>query len=240
MTSIGRVRSAGPVAEDDELSGVGQCAGRGTLREGRSLAELEPTPPLAGDRPPGHRTALTKGEGLPPPSHASGRIEARTEDRHDDVEEAGRVSHREPWRVSTKNGLDSPAETRCLVIRVTNKGARTVTINSTGWYLGKSDLTCIHNPPQSSPDQLPKKLEYGETATFILEESSVAEWSGQTLRELADYLVKEGFSDKSLKKLRAQIHTSLGHTENVVPSEQVLEELRTAMQQVSARSTMHS
>ncbi len=115
MTSIGRVRSAGPVAEDDELSGVGQCAGRGTLREGRSLAELEPTPPLAGDRPPGHRTALTKGEGLPPPSHASGRIEARTEDRHDDVEEAGRVSHREPWRVSTKNGLDSLNEQHGVV-----------------------------------------------------------------------------------------------------------------------------
>ena len=50
---------------------------------------------------------LRRGGGLPPPSHASGRIEARTEDRHDDVEEAGRVSHREPWRVSTKNGLDS-------------------------------------------------------------------------------------------------------------------------------------
>ena len=56
------------------------------------------------------RTAPTKGEGLPPPSHASGRIEARTEDRHDDVEEAGRVSHREPWRVSTKNGLDSRSQ----------------------------------------------------------------------------------------------------------------------------------
>ena len=107
VASLGGVRGAGPVAENDELSGVCQCAGRGTLREGRSLAELEPTPPLAGHRPPGHRTAPTKGEGLPPPSHASGRIEARTEDRHDDVEEAGRVSHREPWRVSTKNGLDS-------------------------------------------------------------------------------------------------------------------------------------
>ena len=107
VTSIGSVRGAGPVAEDDELSGVGQCAGRGTLREGGSLAELEPTPPLAGDRPPGHRTAPTKGEGLPSPSRASCRIEARTEDRHDDVEEAGRVSNQEPWRVSTKNGLDS-------------------------------------------------------------------------------------------------------------------------------------
>lgn len=81
--------------------------GRGTLREGGSLVELEPTPPLAGHRPPGHRTSPTKGEGLPSPSHASCRIEARTEDRHDDVKEADRISHREPWRVSTKNWLDS-------------------------------------------------------------------------------------------------------------------------------------
>ena len=36
-----------------------------------------------GDRPPGHRTAPTKGEGLPPPSLTSCRIEAGTEDRHD-------------------------------------------------------------------------------------------------------------------------------------------------------------
>ena len=48
--------------------------------------------------------------------HASCRIEARTEDRHDDVEEAGRVSNQEPWRVSTKNGLDSScAERLCLL-----------------------------------------------------------------------------------------------------------------------------
>ena len=48
------VRGAGPVAEDDELSRVHQCARRGTLCEGRPLAEFEPTPPLAGDRAPGH------------------------------------------------------------------------------------------------------------------------------------------------------------------------------------------
>ena len=90
------VRGAGPVAEDDELSRVHQCAHRRTLCEGRSLAELEPTPPLAGDRAPGHRTALAEGDGLPAPAHAPCRVEARTEDRHDDVEEASRVSNQEP------------------------------------------------------------------------------------------------------------------------------------------------
>ena len=90
------VRGAGPVAEDDELSRVHQCARRRTLCEGRSLAELKPTPPLAGDRAPGHRTALAEGDGLPAPAHAPCRVEARTEDRHDDVEEASRVSNQEP------------------------------------------------------------------------------------------------------------------------------------------------
>ena len=93
---LGAVRGAGPVAEDDELSRVHQCARRRTLCEGRSLAELEPTPPLAGDRAPGHRTALAEGDGLPAPAHAPCRVEARTEDRHDDVEEASRVSNQEP------------------------------------------------------------------------------------------------------------------------------------------------
>ena len=101
------VRGAGPVAEDDELSRVHQCARRGTLCEGRPLAELEPTPPLAGNRAPGHRTTSAEGDGLPSPAHAPYRVEARTEDQHDDVEEESRVSNQEPSRVSTKNGLDS-------------------------------------------------------------------------------------------------------------------------------------
>ena len=60
-----------PRAEDDELSGVCQCARRGTMRHGGVLAELAPTTPLAGDRAPGHRTASTQGQGLPPPAHAA-------------------------------------------------------------------------------------------------------------------------------------------------------------------------
>ena len=83
---------AGPVVEDDDRSRVHQCARRGTLCEGRSLAELEPTPPLAGNRAPRHRTALAEGDGLPPPAHAPCRAEARTEDRHGDVEDESCVS----------------------------------------------------------------------------------------------------------------------------------------------------
>ena len=73
-----------------------QCARRGTLREGRSLAELVPTSSLAGDRAPGHRTAPAQGDGLPAPAHAPCRVEARTEDRHNDVEDESRVINQEP------------------------------------------------------------------------------------------------------------------------------------------------
>ena len=68
---LGVYGGTGPVVQDDELSGVCQCAGRGTVREGRSLADLEPTPPLAGDGAPGHRTTSAEGDGLPPPVQAS-------------------------------------------------------------------------------------------------------------------------------------------------------------------------
>ena len=93
---LGLYGRSGPLAEDDELSGVRQCARRGTLREGRSLAKLASTSPLAGDRALGHRTAPAQGDGIPAPAHAPCRVEARTEDRHDDVEEESRVVNQEP------------------------------------------------------------------------------------------------------------------------------------------------
>ena len=55
-----------------------------------------------------HRTASAEGDGLPPPTPAPCCTETRTEDRDDAVEEDSRVSNQqEPWRVSTRNGLDS-------------------------------------------------------------------------------------------------------------------------------------
>ena len=53
------------------LSGFCQCPGRGTIRQGRSLADLEPTAPMAGDGAPGHRTPSAAGDGLPAPDQAA-------------------------------------------------------------------------------------------------------------------------------------------------------------------------
>ena len=74
------VRRAGPVAQDDERPRVCQRARRGTLCEGRPLAELESTPTLAGDRAPGHRTTVAEGGGLPPSAQAPRRAKTRAED----------------------------------------------------------------------------------------------------------------------------------------------------------------
>ena len=47
------------------------CYYRGALCEGRSLAELESTPSLAGHCAPGHRATPAQGDGLPAPAQAS-------------------------------------------------------------------------------------------------------------------------------------------------------------------------
>ena len=105
--------------------------GRGTLREGRPLEELQPTPAVAGDSPRGHRTPLEEGDRLPPSSEASRSSQAGTEDRDEDingVEEEGRLIY-EPWRVSTKNGLDSPESRVDTTISGTNRSSWLVSLS---------------------------------------------------------------------------------------------------------------
>ncbi len=121
---------------------------------------------------------------------------------------------------------DGSQPTRYLMISVTNTGERAVTINSTGWCIGrgKSKRFCIHKPSQSSPWQFGAKIEHGETANFMTD----LEESPDLIRKFATDFVKDG-SDKSLKTLRAQIHTSVGHTENIVPDQPLLKELRDSL-----------
>ena len=100
------IQACWALAEDHERAGIRQCARRRTLCESRSLQNSESTAPLAGHCAPGHRTTVAEGDGLPSPSHASGRVEGRTEDRYHALREgSGVMSNQEPRRVSTKNGL---------------------------------------------------------------------------------------------------------------------------------------
>ena len=106
-----RLRRAGTLVQDDQLPRVRQCSGRGALRQGRPLEELEPTTALVGHGARRHRAAPAEGDGLPSPAEAARGVESensRSRRRHQvRNEEEGRVTNHEPWRLSTKNGLDS-------------------------------------------------------------------------------------------------------------------------------------
>ena len=100
---------------------------------------------------------------------------------------------------------------RLVGFQVTNLGDRPVTINSVGWCVGrkKQKKYCVQTLSNTSPSNLPAKLEYGETATFGIYFSENANW----LTEFS----KKFIADAPINTLRAQVHTSTGHTENIKP-----------------------
>ena len=100
-----RLCRAGTLVQDNQLSRVRQCAGRGTLRQSRPVDELEPAPAVAGDGARRHRTAPPQGGGLPPPSEASRSIAAGTEDRKEDPEHEGSVMIRSRGEFQLRMGL---------------------------------------------------------------------------------------------------------------------------------------
>ena len=111
----------------------------------------------------------------------------------------------------------------CLQFRVTNLGERPVTIDSIGWRIGKSKNKrfALQALSPRSPHQYPKKVGHGETAQFIVYFSESPNW----MRDfIADFV--HDVSEKSINTLRAQIHTSVGHSIDVVPEQSLLERLR--------------
>ena len=111
----------------------------------------------------------------------------------------------------------------CLNFNVTNLGERPVTIISVGWRIGKrkNRKFAIQPLSESSFSQYPKKLEHGETASFLVFFSERPNWMEKFSNEFI-----EDISDKTIKTLRAQIHTSVGYTENVIPAKSLLEKLK--------------
>ena len=106
--------------------------------------------------------------------------------------------------------------------RVTNVGERPVTISTIGWCIGKGKRRHYFIQMLSGVvgDHLPKKIEHGETATFIV---SLSE-SPDFFEKFAKHVIDENYTNK-LKTIRVLIHTSVGHLENVAPDKNLLDKL---------------
>ncbi len=115
---------------------------------------------------------------------------------------------------------------RGLYIQVTNGGERPVTIISVGWCVGwrvskRWNRRFAINP--TALNQCPKTLSHGESASFYTSFSEQPDW----MRNFSAAFIKNT-TRRHVKTLRVQIHTSVGHTENVIPAESFLKELEEA------------
>jgi hypothetical protein len=119
-------------------------------------------------------------------------------------------------------GDGSPAEDH-FCINVTNLGERAVIINSAGWAVGKGKhrKLAIQTVAAVYSTQYPVELPYGKEANFMVSFLIVPNW----LKDFATGFVRD-LSDKNLKTLVAQIHTSVGQTTEVKPEKGLLEALK--------------
>ena len=110
-----------------------------------------------------------------------------------------------------------------LCINVTNLGERPVTINSAGWAIGKGKHRrfAFQTVAAAYTAQYPVELTYGKAANFTVSFLIVPTW----LKEFATGFVRD-LSDRNLKTLVAQIHTSVGQTVEVKPEDGLLEALK--------------
>ncbi|MGA8027976.1 MAG: hypothetical protein WB992_12610 [Bryobacteraceae bacterium] len=108
-------------------------------------------------------------------------------------------------------------------INVTNLGERPVTVNTVGWAIGKGKKRGFAIQPLNSPHsaQYPIELAHGKSASFLVSFDVMPDWK----RQFATGFVKD-LSDKSLKTLVAQVHTSLGKTFDAHPRKDLLDALR--------------
>ena len=108
-------------------------------------------------------------------------------------------------------------------INVTNLGERPVTVNTVGWAIGKGKTRRFAIQPLNSPHsaQYPIALAHGKSASFLVSFDMMPDWK----RQFAIGFVKD-LSDKSLKTLVAQVHTSVGKTFDVHPRKDLLDALK--------------
>ncbi len=132
----------------------------------------------------------------------------------------------------TYAGDGTPAEEH-LGFTVTNLGMQPLTINSIGWRIGKgkSARYCIQPVRGQNTANYPKVLAHGEQAAFLVSFTTMPNWP----KDFATGFI-EDLSEENLRTLRAQVHTSVGKTIDVVPAHNVLEILRKAVAEMPRNS----
>lgn len=130
-------------------------------------------------------------------------------------------------------GDGTPTEEH-LDIGVTNLGDRAVTVTTVGWAVGKGKQRrfCIQDVSGSWTHQYPRKLEHGEHANFMVSFKQTENW----LTEFANGFLNP-ISDRDMKTLVAQVHTSTGQTVEVKPETGLLERLEKARTNGNANQT---
>jgi hypothetical protein len=110
-----------------------------------------------------------------------------------------------------------------LSISVTNLGERAVTIPSAGWAVGMGKRRKFAIQPAAAvySTQYPVELTYGKEAHFMVSFLISPNW----LHDFATGFVSD-LSDRNLKTLVAQIHTSVGQTVEAKPENNLLEALK--------------
>lgn len=103
-------------------------------------------------------------------------------------------------------GDGSPAK-RIIVISVTNRGERPVIVNTVGWRIGrgKNARFCIQTVGRGSPDDYPKELAHGKSATFSIDNPEA--WASDILEKFL-----QPATAKHMRTLKAQVNTSVGET----------------------------
>lgn len=126
-------------------------------------------------------------------------------------------------------GDGTPAQDH-VCIDVTNLGDRPVTVNTVGWAVGKGKRRkyCIQPTSGRYTSQYPVELAHGKNAKFMVSFTDTPSWANHFATGFI-----ENLSERSLKSLVAQVHTSVGTTIETKPESGLLELLRS---QIAAKT----
>ena len=123
-------------------------------------------------------------------------------------------------------GDGSPPE-QALSFDVTNRGAKPVTVVGIGWVVGrgKGRRYCMQTTSAPYTANVPVELTHGKTARFLVSFEVTPNWAQEFRQKFMPNL-----EPRTLRSLRAQVHTSVGTTKFVKPESSVIKLLGGAIE----------